>query len=188
MSTELEARLQRLEDENQTLRQSMALVEARVQQLTQLYVASHRLHEATARGDLLVAIEDIVTNLLGSEELAIHERVEGSSQLRLVRASGVDPVRWANVKLGEGLIGASAASGTTWVTPGARTGACAGEEQLTACVPLRLFNQVIGTVSIFRLLPQKGKLAPGDHELLALLGAQAGLALHASRFAGARGG
>ncbi len=79
--------------------------------------------------------------------------------------------------MGEGPIGRTALTGEPYVpvAPGA------DESGLTACIPLRLRDRVYGALALFRLLPQKsGRLESIDHELLDLLAAQAGPALHAA--------
>ena len=41
--------------------------------LASLYVATHRIHSSLERADVLVAIEEVIVNLIGAEELAIFE-------------------------------------------------------------------------------------------------------------------
>jgi hypothetical protein len=148
-----------------------ALVEEQNARLTTLVVSGQRLQEATKREDVVSAIEEIVANLLGSEEVAVFVVDEGAAELRLVGASGVDVRPLARIPLGAGLIGGAAQRGERWITDGGPLPqtASAHESGLTACVPLRFGAKVTGAVAIFRLLPQKGSLEPGDEDLLAML-------------------
>jgi hypothetical protein len=148
-----------------------ALVEEQNARLTTLYVSGQRLQEATKREDVVSAIEEIVANLLGSEEVAVFVVDEAAQQLRLVGASGIDVRRFATVPLGVGLIGGAAQRGQRWITDGGPLpqDAAAHEVGLTACLPLRFGAKVTGAVAIFRLLPQKGSLEPGDEDLLSML-------------------
>jgi hypothetical protein len=54
------------------------------------------------------------------------------------------------------------------------------------CVPLVANGEIRALVLIFDFLPQKGEISGLDHELFALVGSQAALALHAAELA-ARG-
>jgi hypothetical protein len=157
----------------------IALAEEQRERLTPVYVSGQRLQEATRREDVVAAIEEIVANILGSEEVAVFVLDEASRALRLVGASGVDVRRLATVRLGQGIIGAAAERGERWVkgggAPPAR--AAAYEAGLTACVPLRFGEKVTGAVAIFRLLPQKSSFEPGDEDVLALLETAAATAL-----------
>ena len=51
---------------------------------------------------------------------------------------------------------------------------------VTACVPLVVGGRRIGAIVMFRLLPQKPKFEPFDHELLMLLATHAATALYCS--------
>ena len=88
---------------------------------------------------MLSAIQEIVINLIGSEELAIYEMDDDGTALRLVGSFGIDPVAYATVPIGSGIIGKTAISGDIYL-PGkgmdlART---PRESNLTVCVPLKL--------------------------------------------------
>lgn len=140
--------------------------------LTNLYVASSRLHESLDRGEVLRAIQEILINLLGSEELAVFELSEDRSALELVDSFGVEREKFARIPLGSGSIGKVAEAGQ----------AVEGTEGLIACVPLMLGERAVGAVALFSLLPQKtGGLQQVDRELLDLLRAQAGVALYCTR-------
>ena len=54
----------------------------------------------------------------------------------------------------------------------------AGEEDLTACIPLRVGHEVLGVVVVFRLLGHKPVLGDNDQALFELISSHAGLALH----------
>jgi hypothetical protein len=165
-------------DELKKLEQRCLEVEQHNSDLTNLYVASNRLHESLDRREVLAAIQEIVINLVGSEELAVFEISEDGSSLELVDSFGVDKEKFGKIPIGRGSIGQVAEKGEP-VLGG--EGATAKEEGLTACVPLMLGKQAVGAVAVFRLLPQKSGLLPLDRDLLDLLRAQAGLALFCTR-------
>jgi GAF domain-containing protein len=167
------------------LRQCLARYATVFQQnedLVNLHVASARLHESAARHDVLVAIEEIVINLIGSEQIAVLEVAKGSDALTLVSSCGIDEERYENIRLGEGILGRVALTGEPWIAaidhddPGAHE-----EPDLTACVPLKLYGRVVGVLAVFRLLGHKPSLAARDHQLLALVSTQAAPALYCTR-------
>ena len=182
-------------EENTRLRQFLAELEAtaarrdalyaEIEQqnanLANLYVASYQLAGTVDRATVLQSIQEIVANLIGSEEVGIYER--RGDALVLAASFGIDAIRLARIPLGEGRIGTTAASGEIYVSPTGR----ADDENITACIPLRVDGEVIGLVVIFGLLAHKPLLADGDRELFDLLGVHAATSLycatlHAERF------
>ncbi len=168
----LRARVAELEAENQRISDDYVAVQERSTELAQLYVALERLHGGASRADTFAAIQEIVVNLVGSEELAVFERRGGA--LSLVHAFGVAPRTLDALDLGEGAIG-KAARGERWVAVGRE--AAPGEEDLTAAIPLRAGDDVAGVLAIFRLLGHKPVLGESDHAVFDLLSTHAALAL-----------
>jgi len=170
--------------------------------LLNLYVASLRLHEGRLRHEVLLAIQEIVINLIGSEELAVFEVSPDGASLVLVSSFGVDASEYATIPMGQGVIGRVAQTGEAYLAPaeehgkrrrGGRTERKAGhapsqgtreksrEADLTACVPLRLCGRVVGLLAMFRLLDQKPSLVDLDRELLELVSTQAGPVLYCAQ-------
>ena len=143
-----------------------------------LHAASARLHEGAAERDVLQAIEEIVINLIGSEEVAVFELCpEG---LAMLSSFGVDARRLGRVPADDGVFGRVIRGGEAYVR---RDGEAAPIDQpdLTACVPLKLCGRVVGVVAIYRLLEHKRALRDLDRELLDLVSTQAAPALWGAR-------
>jgi putative methionine-R-sulfoxide reductase with GAF domain len=159
-------------------------VEVQNANVANLYVASSRLNETLRRDQILEAIQEIVINLIGSEELAIYELSDGT--LKMVSSFGAINEELHEVPIGRGLIGRAAQTGETWIAGSVDSpSSIPAETHLTACIPLRVDGHVIGAIAVFRLLRHKRGLEDVDRELFALLGTQAAAALHfASRAAG----
>jgi hypothetical protein len=119
-------------------------------------------------------LQEIVINVVGSEELAVFER--RGDKLVLVQSFGIDPKPWAEVRLDRGAIG-RAAQGKLYVA-GREGPPAPGDEDLTACIPLRVGDRVAGIIAIFRLLGHRPVLGETDQALFDLLSAHAGVALH----------
>jgi GAF domain-containing protein len=151
-------------------------------------VASYRLHETIERSEVIAVIEEIVVNLIGSEELAIFELNGETGKLELIDSLGIDPEDLQRVRLNESRIEETSEALQEVVKTGQRyvvnsiDGEIVDENSgLTACIPLVLDDRLIGAIAVFRLLEQKGKrLAPLDFELFDLLATHAASALYCS--------
>lgn len=198
----LKASVARLEREKAELEATLAKVEAERRELSalfvdgershagiaSLYVATDRLHASLDRREVLVAIQEIITNLIGCEELAVFEVDPGSKVLKLAASLGIDEGRFASVPFGEGVIGEVASSGEPYFAPApgsrAKQDKAAGAPTvkgalgLTACIPLKRGEVVTGAIAVFRLLAHKAALTAIDRELLSVLIPHAALALY----------
>ncbi|HLM43484.1 MAG TPA: GAF domain-containing protein [Myxococcaceae bacterium] len=175
---ELELRLGTQEELNRVTQARVAIAEQQVTRLTRLYVASLHLLGARQPEQVLEAIQEIIVNIIGSEELAVFRVSEDGRSLWLVSSLGVDPERLRSIPLGKGPIGQAVLEDKTFIAP---TPLRAGETQrdaVSACVPLRLDGRVYGAIALFGLLPQKPALEDVDRELLELFADQAAPALH----------
>ncbi len=170
----LRARLAEIEAENQRMCDEYVAAQEKSTDLAQLYVALERIHGGLSRAETLAALQEIVINVVGSEELAIFER--RGDGLALVQSFGIDPEPWRELRLVGGAI-ARAAEGKLYVA--GRDGKPArGEEDLSACIPLRVGDRVAGVIAVFRLLGHKPGLGEIDRAVFDLISAHAGLALH----------
>ncbi len=102
-------------------------------------------------------------------------------RLRSIGSFGVDANEWDGLRLGEGIIGVCAETGEHFVAGQTVLAPLGREQALTACIPLKLDETVVGAIAVFRLLPQKDGLAPVDHELFDLLASHAASALYCTR-------
>jgi nitrate/nitrite-specific signal transduction histidine kinase len=176
----LKQRVAAIEEESQRFSERYVEVEEQNTKLANLYVASYQLNGTRDRARALAAIQEIIINLIGSEELAIWELDDELGALTLAGSFGIDVGQWACVPLQAGLIGSVAASGSTFIAgrDGEQPALDAG---LTACIPLKLDEQIVGAIAIFRLLAQKASLEPLDYELFDLLASHAASALYCTR-------
>lgn len=175
--------LDEMETEHESILEGYANFESQTTSLANLYVATYRLHGAVDTNEVLDVIEEIVANLIGSEEVAVLGLDPRDSRITVLRARGIAASRFDPVVLGVGPIGRALGFGKSFVRtaetpPSEGPGRLAEEQELTACIPLRVCGGVVGALAIYGLLPQKPGLEPIDFELLALMGEQAGVALH----------
>ena len=145
-------------------------VERQNSNLAALYAASYQLHATVRRSEVLVAIQEIVINLVGSEELAVLGFGQRGDDLLPLVSVGVAPAQLAGLSCDGGLLGRALASGRPEVSgPGS---------SVTACIPLLVGCRPIAVIAIFGLLPQKPALDPLDLELFNLLATHAANALY----------
>jgi hypothetical protein len=173
--THLQQQLADIHEESLKLFERYTEVEQQSGNLSNLYVASYRLHATLDRQEVIAVIEEIIINLVGCEELAIFEMSPDGETLSLVSSFGIDPTDYRVISMGEGLIGEAALKGEMRIVADGETPL---EKNLTACVPLKVEGKVTGIIAIFRLLPQKTGLETIDYELFDLLATHAAMALY----------
>jgi GAF domain len=177
----LTARLEMVEKESRTFSARYVEVEQQNTNLANLYVATYQLNGTLNREAVLAAIKEIVINLIGSEELAIWELDDETGSLQLVDSFGIDAVLWDRVGLGNGIIGNAAKTGERFVRGESTLTPSKSERTLTAAIPLKLDERVIGVIGVFSLLQQKNGLEAVDYELFDLLASHAASALFCTR-------
>ena len=181
----LKQRLAEIEAESRRREREAMEVEQQHANLTNLYVASYRLHSTLDREEVLETMQEIIINLVGCEELAIFELQPGARTLTLSASFGIDASRYGSWPADRGRIGQTVRSGEMWVRgEGADQELAIGEHDLTACIPLTLSGRVTGAIALFRLLPQKRTIEAVDRELFELLGTHAAMALHTTSHSG----
>jgi hypothetical protein len=145
--------------------------------LANLYVASYRIHGSLERAEVLDTLREILINLIGSEEFAIYERDGAGATMRAATSVGVDERRLGAVKIGEPGIGACIARGVPYV-PEYDADATSCAPSITACVPLRVGDRIVGAIVVYKLLAHKASLLESDVELFNLLATHAATALY----------
>jgi len=156
-------------------------VEQELHDLANLYIASSHLHATLSVRGVVRHMRELLQQLLGAEKYAIFVLREPDRATVLV-SEGIDPA--TIVVVGEGPIGSAIATGRSRVVDGPPQPPGTLESPL-AVVPLRVRERVLGAIVVASVFEQKERWAAVDHELLDLMGAQAGIALIAARlFAG----
>lgn len=182
----LRERLAELEQDHRHASEASARIEAQMTEQCSQLVMLERLHGTVDHAEVLQALQEIVVNLVGCEELALFTAAEGGRELRPELSLGVDAAMLGPVQAGSGPIGRAVTERRSWtVADGPVPPDCAG---LTACVPLQAGGQVVGVLVLWRLLGHKPALTDGDRRLLDRIGIHAGTALHLTRLAGQPGG
>lgn len=173
--------LETIDREHKRFEEQFYDVERQNANLATLYAAGHALHASLERDAVLSAIQEIVINLVGSEELAI---VAADEKLTPLSTFGITAERLAGLTRDAGIIGRAF---TEQRPLSLFKGMPADSTRVRVCIPLELGSKVDGFVLIFGFLPQKEDISPLDQELFSLLGSQAAAALHAADAFGSEG-
>jgi hypothetical protein len=167
------------EAENRKFFNEYSEIEQQNSNLANLYVASYRLLGTVERAEVLQVIQEIIINLIGSEELGIYELDGKTKKLQLLSSFGLEDDAYTRV-LDDSPIAHTALSGEMYLKDPPPSNTSAPVTSLTACIPLKVHDRVIGVIAVFRMLPQKPALAAIDRELFDLLGSHAAMALYCS--------
>jgi transcriptional regulator with GAF, ATPase, and Fis domain len=183
----LEAERDRLEHElaelhavQQRFVEGYLAVEDQNSTLATLYVACQRLHSSLDRAEVLLAVREIMMNLIGCEEYALFSTVPGGL-LRCVDSYGMHPDECEKVCLSTEVLWRVLQIGQPYLSsPGDAARRSGVEARISACIPLKMDGTVTGAIALFRLLPQKLGLQKLDQELFQLLENHLALALHSA--------
>ena len=139
-----------------------------------LEAAQRRLRESAGQADTLEAIREIVTNLLGCEEIGLFTIRNGSSAL--LWSFGIDTEKHATLNSFQ-------EAGLQLVLKGQLHVTQVADEELNERPPLRAFipilrdGRTVAVLVMLKLLPQKLGFDNADIDLVNLLSSEAGRAL-----------
>jgi GAF domain-containing protein len=172
-SHDVDRHLRALETERGVYSDNCRALLERNRELVSVAIAALRLHEASSRRHVYLAIELLFANLFGTQDLAIYEA--DSRALHLVAALGAG-ARLGHLSLGAGGIGKVASARVPYLASASRH---AFREELdgdiAAIVPLCVGSATVGVVVALRsFAPPRD---PPDRDLLELIARQAALAL-----------
>ena len=156
-------------------------VEQQNSNLAMLYAASYQLHATIRRAEVLLAIQEIVINLVGSEELAIVAVTDDG--LAPLASVGVEPHQIARLGADGGLVKRALELAQPQIGDADHPDPLG----VTASIPLVIAGRILAVVAIFKLLPQKPTLDAFDRELFELIATHAATALYCADLHEGRG-
>ncbi len=172
----------RVEEQNREYAMRYVEVEEENNNLANLYVCSYQLHSTLDFNEVLQIIMEIIINLIGAEEFGIYLLDEKTRILKAVAMEGRDISTAPNFPLGEGVIGKSALTGENYYAEDIEeTQKDRDWNEPLVCIPLKIKDQVIGVIVLYKLLPQKTQFASVDYELFTLLAGHAATAIFSSK-------
>ncbi|OHB34060.1 MAG: hypothetical protein A2X84_01090 [Desulfuromonadaceae bacterium GWC2_58_13] len=175
----LRQRIQELENENREFAERIVHTEEVNNNLTNLYIASSRLHSVLNRSQVSEIIQEVVINLVGAEKfaLALYDKETGS--YRFEGGEGLEPEEFPSVEPGSGLLGRVVANGEDYFRE--RPAAASDDLQNPlAAIPLTIHGTCIGLLAIYRLFTQKNRFEDVDYQLFNMMAQHAATALFSS--------
>jgi len=172
----------KVEGQNQDYAMRYVEVESENNNLANLYVCSYQLHSTLDFSEVLQIIMEIIINLIGAEEFGVLLLDDKNHSLRAVAMEGRDLNSTPEVPIGEGPVGKSAETGANYYAADIDdTQRERRPDEPLVCIPLKIKDQVIGIIVLYKLLPQKTQFANVDYELFTLLAGHAATAIFSSR-------
>lgn len=175
---------QKVEDENKNYAGRYVEIEEDNNNLAHLYVCSFELHSTLYFEEVIQIIMEIIINLIGAEDFGILLLDDKKSILKPVAMEGFPIEAMDDVPVGEGVIGQAVITGENYYDPNMDTQGHRAKRQPNdplVCVPLKIKDQAIGVIVLYKLLPQKTQFANVDYELFTLLAGHAATAIFSAR-------
>jgi hypothetical protein len=164
-----------VERENLDYSNRYAEIEAENNLLANLYITTYQLHSTFEVSEILRIIEEILLNLVGAEEFSLFLRDEGGQMVQPIIDDAGDP-QVAEVEIKDARIATALGEGQSWIASPDELKQL-GETEAKAIIPLLADDDVIGVLTIHRLLAQKDGFSDTDNEIFTLLGGHAAMAL-----------
>jgi len=159
-------------------------IEEQNNNLASLYVASYQLHSTLDFREVISVVQEIIRDLIGAKSYAILLLDEKTDQLQTIASDGEDlmpGIESLSIHLGDGVLGEVARRGETYYLHRDDENAKPSLHRPLAAVPLKIKDQVIGEIAVYRLLVQKHAFTAVDYELFALLAAHAATAIFSAK-------
>jgi nitrate/nitrite-specific signal transduction histidine kinase len=180
----LREKLDRVEKENHEFAKMYVEIQEQNEALANLYVASQRLHATFDLEGVKRIITEILVEMVGAEEFGLLVLDREKKELHLLTGEGMEHrLPRETLPAGEGIIGDVAATGESFFfVP--KTEAEKQASLPIATLPLKLNEQTVGVMVIYKLLGHKPSFSPIDHQVLELVAAHAASALVSARLHG----
>ncbi len=178
-------RIGELEQENLDFANQLVQVEEVNNNLTNLYIASSRLHSTLDREETLEIIKEVVINFVGAEKFAIFLHDGSGHKLVFETGEGFDDDEvFPEITLNEGVLGETAAKEENYFYPGSISDGSDDVLSPIIAIPLLIQGKLLGVLAIYRLFIQKEQLESIDYQLFSMLGEHAATALFSSTLYG----
>jgi hypothetical protein len=168
-------RIKLIEQENLDYDNRYSQIEEENNLLANLYISSYQLHSTLDITEIVRIIQEILLNLVGVEQFSIMLLDESRTKLRALVVEGADANRLPTFNVGEGVVGQVVQSGERRLNNAERIEDVFADP--LAVIPLVVGQDVIGVISLYKLLQQKESFTDIDEELFNLLGAHAATAI-----------
>ncbi|HAD03334.1 MAG: hypothetical protein A2091_13360 [Desulfuromonadales bacterium GWD2_61_12] len=176
----LRQRVLELEEENLTFARQVIHTEEVNNNLTNLYIASSRLHSVLNRGEVLEIIREVIINFVGAEKFAVLLFHKTTGELHFEVGEGFEPGEFPPFRPESGIFAEVAASESAYFQEGSVAQGSDDPLQPIAAVPLKIHDTTMGILAIYRLFIQKEAFQPVDFQLFSMMAEHAVTALFSS--------
>lgn len=177
---ELRRRFSEVEAENRDFASRYVEVETENNNLLNIYVASYQLHSTLDFQEVLQIITEIVLNFVGAEVFLVGILDERSGGLRPLVVEGISRDEMGSVSTDSGLIKRVLEEGEPCFVDNLEI-LSVEVNNPGICIPLKIKDNIIGIIAIYKFLPQKTQLQNVDHELFTLLAGHAATAIFSAK-------
>ena len=180
----LRRQLGELEEQTRDYTTRYTEIEQQNNNLASLYVASYQLHSTLDFREVIGVVQDIIRDLIGAKAYALLLCDEGTNMLQTVASDGEDlmpGIDRLSMRVGDGVIGEVARRGETYYLARDDENARPSLRRPLAAISLKIKEQVIGVIAIYKLLVHTPAFTAVDYELFALLAAHAATAIFSAK-------
>jgi GAF domain-containing protein len=156
---------------------NVAASRARISEDPRLEAAQRRLRESAGEADTLDAVREIVTGLLGCEEIALF--IVNANESELLWSFGIDPKAHRTLDSFDDPGLQHVMRGEFHIAPATRAHANDSNPPVRAFVPILMEERTVAVLVMLRLLPQKLAFDESDVRLINLLSSETAQALFA---------
>lgn len=178
----LRERIRELEEENLDFANQLVRIEEINNNLTNLYIASSRLHSVLNQDQVIEIIKEITINFVGAEKFALLQRPKDGSGFNFLSGEGFEEGEFpAHITSDENEIFKQVVTDQDIYL--AEDSVVDGSEdpyKPLAAIPLVIHGEVSGILAIYSLLVQKEKFETIDYQLFSMMAEHAATAIFSS--------
>lgn len=179
------ARIGELEEENREFAEQLVEIEQVNNNLTNLYIASTRLHAELDHDRVVSIIKEVVINFVGAEKFALLMYDSSRAQLSYETGEGFAGGEFPEVSAADGLWRDVVENGESFYREGGVVAGSDDPHAPLAAIPLRIHDRCMGVLAVYHLFVQKERFEPVDYQLFSMMAEHAATALFSSSLYGA---
>jgi uncharacterized protein (TIGR02266 family) len=179
------ARIDELEEENRDFVEQLIEIEQVNNNLTNLYIASTKLHSELDHDRVVSIIKEVVINFVGAEKFALLMYDNNQTLLNFETGEGFTAEEFPALPVDSGLWQNVVETGESFYREGSVVEGSDDPMAPLAAIPLRINDRCMGVLAIYHLFVQKEKFEQIDYQLFSMMAEHAATALFSSSLYGA---
>jgi uncharacterized protein (TIGR02266 family) len=179
------ARIDELEEENRDFVEQLIEIEQVNNNLTNLYIASTRLHSELDHDRVVSIIKEVVINFVGAEKFALLMHDKNLALLNFETGEGFTADEFPALPVDSGLWQNVVEGGESFYREGSVVEGSDDPMAPLVAIPLRINDRCLGVLAVYDLFVQKEKFEQIDYQLFSMMAEHAATALFSSSLYGA---